>query len=121
MSTSITTTNRLAGLHSWPTAHEARKYLRDSHRHMFVIRTTVGVSHDERDVEFHDLQVIVERVARSFGTETPQGLDYGAQSCETLARRLGTSLHGDGINVVAVSWSEDDENTATITFEEETP
>ena len=43
------------GFHCWPQAPERRAYLRNPHRHLFYVTVACIVSHDEREIEFHDL------------------------------------------------------------------
>ncbi|PSK95789.1 hypothetical protein CLV30_12841 [Haloactinopolyspora alba] len=107
------------GLHNWPDAHGDRSYLRCAHRHLFHIDVEARVGHDERDVEFHDLAHLVDTEARRLGHDTDTGLvDYGARSCETLARQLAVAL-APIVNVATVRWSEDGEFWATITTGED--
>ena len=54
--TSIIAKYHAPALHKWPTAPKHRAYLRNSHRHMFTYVVHLEVKHDDRDVEFHDLQ-----------------------------------------------------------------
>ena len=44
------------GFHRWPDAPEHRAYLRNEHRHLFHVEVAVEVTHDDREIEFHDLQ-----------------------------------------------------------------
>lgn len=100
------------GWHCWPNAHDERSYLRDLHRHLFHVTVTVPVTHDERDVEFHDLQ----ELARGAWT----GPQLGAKSCETIARQVGAEvLAATKVDQVRVTVSEDGECGATLTIERE--
>jgi hypothetical protein len=44
------------GVHCWPQAPERRAYLRSLHRHLFFVEVSTAVEHDDREIEFHDLQ-----------------------------------------------------------------
>lgn len=116
MLTTITANVRIAGLHCWPDAHDRRAYLRKPHRHMFHVSVTIPVTHDERDVEFHDLGDEVIDAVKSASKPIPDtGLrDFGTQSCEAIARRVMDWLEACDHTPTAVSVSEDGEFTATI-------
>lgn len=107
MSTRIFVRFTEPGWHRWPAAPDSRAYLRDSHRHLFHYEVSMLVTHDERDVEFHDLI----DAARSY---VHLG-DLGARSCETIARDLLGDLHGEYPDRhVIVTVSEDGECGATV-------
>lgn len=118
MTTSLTTTIEanltVPGLHYWPEPVEGREYLGEPHRHLFHVRAEVAVTHDERDVEFHDLGVIMRDAIDTYGPQSNGLHHFGPASCETLARKLFTDLEELNLNVVAVRWSEDAEFSATI-------
>lgn len=98
------------GFHRWPGATGVRAYLADRHRHLFHLEAVVEVAHDERDIEFHDLQDAM----RAWWGPAPR--ECGDASCETLARQLATHLeHELGCTVVSVTVSEDGESWATYT------
>jgi len=102
-------------MHCWPGAHEERAYLRDPHRHLFHIAVVVRVNHDERDVEWHDLNQVAQDIVNEMADEIRDGLhQFGARSCETLARQLFTVLDENGLDVHCVEWGEDGEFTAAI-------
>lgn len=100
----------LPGFHRWPGATGRRAYLADRHRHLFHIRAEVAAGHDDRDVEFHDLQDLIRDW---WGPDTR---DHGSNSCEHLARALGQYLTDEGCTVVSVEVSEDDECGAVVRF-----
>lgn len=74
-----------AGFHCWPSAREVtgerRAYLADRHRHLFHYEVRLEVSHDDRQVEFHDLL----DECRAF---TTQRTEHGHRSCEMLAEEV---------------------------------
>lgn len=118
-STTITSMFRVHGTHCWPNAPDEVGYLRVVHRHEFVIRMTVRVYHDDRDVEFHMLQAQAHRLLSDIfhiATGSPWGYDFGGHSCEDIAKMLGRALQGEKVDVQRVSVFEDDENGAEVTF-----
>jgi len=68
------------GFHHWNGATGEREYLASPHRHLFFVEVSVEVSHDDREIEFHDL---LDWCRSEFGSG-----DFGGQSCEMLARGL---------------------------------
>lgn len=97
------------GWHSWPAAVGEREYLASVHRHLFYVEVRLAVTHDEREVEFHDLLAYCRAVFR-------RG-DFGAASCETLAQRLLTAIeHSYPGRAASVSVFEDNECGATLRY-----
>jgi hypothetical protein len=99
------------GYHNWPDAPLHRAYLRALHRHVFGIEVKCFVTHDDRQIEFHDL----------LGAATlfwPPNDIFGAKSCEMLARDLGSKLRNENYPVVSVTVSEDGESAATVIWEQ---
>lgn len=104
----------MAGTHYWAEAPDEVGYLANIHRHAFVIRARLQVSHDDRDVEF----MIMQNEIRSY-LVCKWGMKYGAlnfagASCEMIAKDLGTHLIDDGLTVRSISVHEDDENGAIV-------
>lgn len=115
LDSTITARFTLAGLHHWPGAHDARAYLRDLHRHLFHVQLTAGVTHDERDIEWHDLTELAEKRFRGMADSFHDGLlNYGARSCETLARQLFEAVHDAVPTLLEVRVGEDGEFQATV-------
>lgn len=79
--TRIWVTHSLPGFHRYPDAPDEVAYLRNEHRHMFNIKLTMAVKHDNRDVEFH---MFKNHLVRTLGTHLT--IDY--KSCEMVAREL---------------------------------
>lgn len=98
---------RLVGFHHWPLAPSHRAYLGVSHRHLFGVRVTLPVTHDDRDIEFHDLHEIIGEVWQE---------DWQGASCETIARILGQRIQklGHGIQWIVVEVDEDQEAGARV-------
>jgi hypothetical protein len=96
------------GLHCWPDATGRRAYLAHKHRHMFYVEVTTGVTHDDREIEFHDLLQAAEDLF-------PIG-DFGIQSCEMLARELAEGLQKQFRRPLQVAVFEDNEVGARVRF-----
>lgn len=110
---------QFAGVHRWKDAPEDCVLLY-WHRHMFHVEAHVFVSHDNRDVEFFDLQQRVDDII--FHKYAGRRFE---DSCEQIARTIMTGLQEtyrdpntgkdrNGYNVACVQVSEDGENGATI-------
>lgn len=119
--TTITVRTSVVGFHRWPAASGSRDYLARLHRHLFSIEATLGVRHDDRDVEFHDLLELITQYLAKFDPDGTAAR-FGSWSCETIAR----SILDDVLMTCApdagywrVDVSEDGENGATIVREED--
>lgn len=84
----IITHNEIIGSHYWKNAPEKYKYLRNTHRHVFVIRCKFEVSHGDREIEINHMQDLIYEDIRArfcdcddFGA----GVDFGGMSCEQIA------------------------------------
>ena len=96
------------GWHYWAAAPDGRHaFLREPHRHMFTFEVEVLLEHNDRQVEFFDLQKEMHKVL-------PLNLILGApgvgSSCEALAEDMGKVLHVNGYKVLEVLVSEDGES-----------
>ena len=121
MRTSICATVRVHGFHCWPEPLEAVTYLGFRHRHEFVIRVWVPVAHDDRDIEFQQLQRAIHGVLTSVYPAVTEYLpaieyEFGAQSCESICSVVLAGLQqGDQpIKPSRVECWEDDENGAAL-------
>ena len=99
------------GWHRWPGATDRRAYLANLHRHLFVITVSMEVTHDDREVEFHDLRDEAVKLFSELGSNG----DMGAMSCEHMARSMAKNLAGRYVREVTVSVFEEDEFGATVT------
>lgn len=112
---SIAATVKIAGLHHWPGAHGGRNYLAHPHRHLFWFTAEVAVWDDDRAVEWHDLAHMLTVEVERLGARRNGLIDFGAQSCEMLARALATTLvEVYGLAVIHLAVSEDGEFTAHL-------
>lgn len=112
MTTSALITVRFSvpGFHCWPDAPFRRIYLRDKHRHLFHVEVATQVTHDDREIEFHDL---MENARTLLRLEWP-GFDFGANSCEMIARKLGSKLQAKHSRPFTITVSEDGECSASV-------
>lgn len=109
--TRIWVTNQFEGFHSWPDAPDDREFLRSVHRHLFHVKLTLRVAHDDRQVEFFDAKECLEGLIASWF----KGKTH-TYSCEQIARKLAHAAHHDGHDVVSCEVSEDGENGAIYEF-----
>ena len=83
--------NSFVGYHRYVDAPEDVKFLKDWHRHNFIVTTSISVDHNNRDIEFFELQQIVEKFVKdtysSDKTKDTAGYVRGItiESCEQLA------------------------------------
>lgn len=97
------------GWHSWPEATGKREYLSQRHRHLFYIHVSIGVYHNEREIEYHDLLDFCK-------AKFPSG-ELGRSSCETLAENLinDLTMQWPGRSI-QVSVFEDNEAGAVLAY-----
>ena len=101
--------NQFIAVHQWENAPE-ESILRNPHRHVFHVTSTISVNHKERELEFFEVQKIIEKSVVVF-----QGYVHG-ESCETMASFLYEVLKskcGED-RLVSVEVSEDNENSAIV-------
>ena len=117
--TTVWCRTQVVGFHKWEGALKQYRYLANVHRHVFHIEVHILVVHDNRDTEFIHLGQLAKRefelCAPSRCFDEP---DFGSQSCEMLAKRLGAAFIEMGYKVKEVRVSEDNENGARITYVE---
>lgn len=117
--TTVVVRTQIVGFHCWHQAPPARSYLRSVHRHVFGVSVEFTVSHNDRQIEFHDAEDELVRKANELFQElglTDSQLG-GPHSCESIASHLYNLLHTQGIlagQVVAVTVDEDGECAATV-------
>lgn len=85
MKREIVTHNAVEGFHAWPDAIPEVAYLRDRHRHIFVIRTWFIVTDNDREIEIN-LQgaEIRDYLRKKYG----EPCEFGAMSCESIAEDI---------------------------------
>ena len=104
MKIGIIVTTRFEGFHCWPAAPDEVAFLRHEHRHVFTVKATVPVTHDDRDQEFF----ILRRKLDARIVEL-QSADVRTWSCERWAIALLEHFDLEACEV----W-EDDENGARV-------
>ncbi len=107
----IFVTFQRVGFHRWQDAVGHRHYLYSRHRHIFHVRIECFVSHDDREIEFHDL---IDQAAKIWDQRYPNG-EMGITSCEQAAAVLGAALMALFDRNFDVSVSEDGECGAMVT------
>lgn len=100
--------------HRWPGASGDRSYLGQYHRHKFHVELAITTTHNEREVEFHDLL--------DFGRyEQSQRISHRSDmSCESMCEAIAEGVQGrypDRSVIVAVF--EDGEVGARMRFDPE--
>lgn len=102
--------NQFEGFHRWKTAPEEVKFLRDPHRHIFKVKTTVSVNFADRDVEFIMVQHRINEIIKKW-----DDVDHLDWSCETMAINILTELNKlyPG-REMSCDVSEDGENGAVV-------
>ena len=113
----VVVTNNFKGYHKYSEAPRNVAFLKDVHRHVFHVKTTIEVYHNERDIEFFQFQSHIEhfvkhRYYRAFD-EYIEGIYIN--SCESLAEAILANLHAiyPGRHARVEVW-EDNENGAIV-------
>ena len=113
MRTNVIATLRLDGMHNWPDAQAHFPevgFLSNMHRHIWHITAKKRVYHDDRDVEFIMFKRDIEEYLRAkYYDENSRTHEFGAMSCEMLAREIYKQF---GCTYVSVF--EDNENGAEV-------
>lgn len=88
-------------------------FLGHPHRHLFHFRVTIGVTHNDRDIEFIQFKRWLERLYTLEGSTL--SLDH--KSCEMIAEELAERIFEKYPNrYLQIEVSEDNENGATLTW-----
>lgn len=111
MQTYIAVKLQVEGIHRWEECPiEEVKYLRDDHRHVFHIKVTKEVFHDNRDVEFIQFKHKIEKYFREEYFDYNYNCCYfGKMSCEMIAKELVQEF-----DLKSAEVSEDNENGALV-------
>ena len=81
----VETYNQIEGFHRWPQASGGLSYLAARHRHLFVIRCSFSVEHNERQIEINEQAASIENyLVENFG----RPCEFGDASCETICEML---------------------------------
>lgn len=105
------------GLHRWPNPTVDRvKFLDNLHSHVFNFRVKIGVSHNEREVEFFDAkQTFLEFLSREYpkADNLNMCLNFDSDSCETIAEKIIKQFKGI-YNIEEVEVQEDNQDSALV-------
>lgn len=104
MKTAIWVSTTFPAYHAWLAAPESTAFLRSYHRHLFHVKLTVEVEHNDREVEFFDLLTQLD----TFITKNYRERSM-TKSCEEIAGELVVHFHALSVEV-----SEDGENGAIV-------
>lgn len=117
MNRKVIVTNNFRGYHKYAEAPNDVAFLREMHRHVFNVKTTIEVFHNERDIEFFQLQSHIEHFVRCRYEHRCGDFIEGIyiNSCESLAESIMNNLHDvyPGRRVRVEVW-EDNENGAIV-------
>jgi hypothetical protein len=114
----VCATITLPAFHRWPDAPQDVGYLSDRHRHLLTVRVWCQVGHDDRQVEYHQLQRKLRALLFSLFPSRDYGeLELGSRSCEAVAMVIAAEGERLGGTVRSVEVWEDNENGSRITLE----
>lgn len=121
---SVRARTTFTGYHQWPGASGEREYLAARHRHEFTATVELGVTHGDREVEFHDLgDFLAGLPAKCFTVRARTGatiIELGTSSCEQVAAVLAADLEQRWPGrLLWVEVSEDQQVTARLTYRAE--
>jgi len=104
-------TTQFEGFHYWLEAPDEVKYLRDNHRHIFNIKISISVEHNDREIEFH----MFKKEINNYLKDWPKNLK--GTSCEMMAEQINefinTKYNG---RKVRIEVDEDKENGVTLEY-----
>lgn len=96
---------QVEGIHNWPTCNIPEvSFLCHPHRHIFHIKITKKVNHNERDIEI----IMLKRQVLNYLGQQPVSFDN--KSCESIAEELLIQFDATSVEVL-----EDNENGAIVT------
>lgn len=102
--------NQFVGFHRWKNAPDEVSFLRDPHRHIFKVKTSIEVQFADRELEFFMVQKEIDEIIA--GWKSIDTLDW---SCETMAIDILKNLHKRYPNrKMTCDISEDGENGAVV-------
>lgn len=116
---SIFITTQKEGFHCWPDAPEEVAFLRNLHRHMFGVKVSIQVKHNDRELEFILVKRFVNECLDEIFAKAKEAI-----SCEDIATKLywkvmeKYSLHDPcEERLIIVQVNEDGENGAFVNGE----
>lgn len=104
------------GWHRWAEAPSGKEYLKEAHRHLFHFQVECGVSHDDRQLEFHDLLAAAKKIVKIkwYVQAAADTYDFWGNSCEMIAKELAQALIASTWPITAVEVWEDGECGARV-------
>lgn len=98
------------GWHSWKDAPEEVQFLQNCHRHVFHVKVTIDVYHNDREIEFFIFKNDVNTIIKNNVDVKDTG------SCEHVAAIIARRLHDKGYTkrLITVEVSEDKENGGVV-------
>lgn len=112
--TTIIVNLQIEALHCWPGAQHILPevgFLSNPHRHIFHIECEKEVTHDDRDIEIIMFKKeIINYLYRVSAVSLGGILDFGAKSCEMIAKDLV-----ENFDLASCKVLEDGENGARVT------
>lgn len=104
--------NQFKGFHKYVNAPEEVAFLRNLHRHIFHIKTTIEVSSCDRELEFFMVQQEVDDIIKEW-------VNLEGMSCEQMASTILKALHQKHPKAMSCDVSEDGENGAVVSITKE--
>lgn len=93
----VLTYNAIEGFHKYPNAPAFCDYLASIHRHVFVIRCTFEVSHNEREIEINQMQLKIDEYLKS---KYGYPCKFDNLSCESIAEDIMTTFNASTVSVL---------------------
>lgn len=111
----ITVKNRFDDTHCYPNAPEEVAFLRNEHRHTFIIESMLEVFHEDRELEFYMVKDYIDSIIPELKAMLK------SKSCENMCMFIidKLQLRYNKHRYIEVSVSEDDMNKATVKIEKE--
>ena len=110
MKSSIVVKTSFEGLHRYADAPQEVAFLKEPHRHVFMVEVEMQVFHDDRELEF----IMVKRNLNKFLFSKPFGI---RSSCEQMATEIIKFLLGAyGERQMIVGVFEDGENGGKVYY-----
>lgn len=106
---------QFTGYHRWDAAPDCVAFLRNAHRHIFHVKVTVAVSHNDRDIEFFMMKQIVDNFIQRQIIENANK-DENMGSCEQMAEKIVIFISKHYERTVEVEVNEDTENGAIVNY-----
>lgn len=106
-------TTSFVAFHRWKDAPTEHKYLGNSHRHVFKVKVSVVVDHDNRHIEFIDLKNYVDKQLETKYWVHRSQFSPVDESCEMMCDWIAGMMYSSGyMKIESVEVSEDGENGA---------